>query len=288
MQNAARARAAEAGAPPELAWPEEPPAEAAPQGLGQWPEQGAEDAAPPVELEWPKDDGGAAVSELEWPSVSAEEGAPLAAAAPAEVEGGPQPLGAAQGSPSKSGLPPRPGGGGTFGAGAPARAVLSDGAGAADWGAPGGGDEDAWSRVQSCSGAPSALAPAVRDQSARMWGWRDGAPCGFKGRGGEPLDAGVVGLDAEWETAPVCGTARTGANSARDAWGKPWGWQSGRGCAYRGANGAEVAADWEAPAQCQGAWAPGAASRDMWGRWWGLEAGEQCLFYGTQGGAPAA
>jgi hypothetical protein len=81
---------------------------------------------------------------------------------------------------------------------------------------------DAWDSAPACRNSSTA----TFDDSMRLWGWENNAPCSFKE---EKVAAASTG-DA-WDSAPPCKHAESSAKN--DDSGRLWGWEDNRSCAFK-------------------------------------------------------
>jgi hypothetical protein len=92
--------------------------------------------------------------------------------------------------------------------------------------------ESEWERAPRCTGEPLPGPSVLRDASGHLWGWQDGASCGYKEADGQPITHMDPFVGVSWEEAPACREPRTEDNVVQDNFGRSWGWQDGNSCRY--------------------------------------------------------
>jgi hypothetical protein len=82
---------------------------------------------------------------------------------------------------------------------------------------------DAWDSAPACRNSSTA----TFDDSMRLWGWENNAPCAFN----EEKAAAAASAVDNWDSAPPCKHADTSAK--KDDSGRWWGWEDNRSCAFK-------------------------------------------------------
>ncbi|PNH03541.1 hypothetical protein TSOC_010363, partial [Tetrabaena socialis] len=171
--------------------------------------------------------------------------------------------------------------------------------------------------------APACVGAAGQGGAGRSWGWENGRSCALRVSSSyQPTPSAQPEVHTDpagpWASAPICTAGPTPDNSKRDSSDRPWGWENGRSCAFRGAAAATTAqvtatasavataststavaavataisssmpatfatGDVHTAPGCRGQPTMGTSQPDSVGYLWGWQDGGACVFRGSDG-----
>jgi hypothetical protein len=93
----------------------------------------------------------------------------------------------------------------------------------------------AWDTAVVCNGVPNGET-SLMDDEGNLWGWQKGASCSWRGIKPAVVRRGQLPIEMQpmlWEEAMACLASPTVENTMPDAFGRFWGKEEGRICAFK-------------------------------------------------------
>jgi hypothetical protein len=92
-----------------------------------------------------------------------------------------------------------------------------------------------WDTATVCKGVPNGET-SLMDTEGNLWGWQKGSSCSWRGIKPAVVRHGQLPIEMQpmlWEDAPACVSNPTVENTTPDAFGRFWGEEDGKTCAFK-------------------------------------------------------